>query len=83
MFILENGEEANLYLDNRLLMRMTDANSRLCTYLVPLTKGFYPLRLESFHKNEGYKLKLSYLTPGNMHTKNGIPIPLNLQYGQN
>ncbi|MBB5645342.1 alpha/beta hydrolase-fold protein [Pedobacter cryoconitis] len=83
MFILENGEEANLYLDNRLLMRMTDANSQLCTYLVPLTKGFYPLRLESFHKNEGYKLKLSYLTPGNMHTKNGIPIPLNLQYGQN
>ncbi|WP_367867270.1 alpha/beta hydrolase-fold protein [Pedobacter sp. WC2423] len=81
IFILENGEEANLYLCNRLLMRITDSNSKLCTYMVPLTKGFYPFRIESFHKEEGYKLKLSYLTPGITHKKNGIPIPLDLQYG--
>ncbi|WP_111633290.1 alpha/beta hydrolase-fold protein [Pedobacter cryoconitis] len=83
MFILENGEEANLYLGNHLLMRMTDSTNQLCTYLVPLNKGFYSLRLESFQKKEGYKLKLSYLTPSIMQTKNGVAIPLELQYGRN
>lgn len=81
IFILENGEEANFYLGNRLLMKMTAVNSQLCTYIVPLKKGFYPIRLESFHKDEGYKLKLSYLTPSTIFTKNGISIPFNLQYG--
>ncbi|AMP98498.1 hypothetical protein AY601_1583 [Pedobacter cryoconitis] len=81
IFILENGEEANFFLGKRLLMRMTTSNNQLCTYIVPLKKGFYPIRLESFHKNDGYKLKLTYLTPSTIPTKNAGSIPLNLQYG--
>ncbi|MBB5636853.1 putative alpha/beta superfamily hydrolase [Pedobacter cryoconitis] len=80
VFILEDGEEAKLYLGNKLLMKMTAPNNQFSSYIVPLTKGFYPLRLESYHQKQGYKLKLSYMTPGMMQHINFIPIPLDLQY---
>jgi len=52
------------------------------TYMLPLTKGFYPFKIEYLHKKEDFKLSFAYLTPGIMNTKNPIPIPLEMQYNK-
>jgi len=81
MFILDADKDSKLYLNNQLLIRWKGSYSnRTDSYILPLQKGFYPFRLEYLHKIEDFKLKLSYLTPGIMDTKNPIPIPLDLQY---
>lgn len=81
IFILDADKGSKLYLDNQLLIKWEGSYSnRTYSYILPLKKGFYPLRLEYLHKNEDFKLRLSYLTPGIMNTKNPIPIPLDLQY---
>ena len=47
------------------------------SYVVPLEKGFYPMRSEYFQKEGGAEISLIYVTPGTMEP---IPIPLSLQY---
>lgn len=84
IFVLDADKDSKLYLNNRLLIRWNGSyNSRTYSYILPLEKGFYSLRLEYLHKNEDFKLKLSYVTPGIMNNKNPIPIPVNLQYSHN
>jgi len=81
IFVLDADKDSKLYLDNRLLIRWNGSySSRTDSYILPLEKGFYPLRLEYLHKNEDFKLKLTYLTPSTINTKNPVPIPLDLQY---
>jgi hypothetical protein len=58
-----------------------DYTRRNYSCIIPLTKGFYPLRLEYYHRNQDFKLDWGYITPGNMAAKTPIPIPLELQYG--
>lgn len=83
IFVLDADTDSKLYLNNQLLIRWNGSNSnRTSSYLLPLKKGFYPLRLEYLHKNEEFKLKLGYATPGSIKTRNVIPIPVNLQYSQ-
>jgi len=50
--------------------------------IVPLRKGFYPVRLAYFHQNPDFKLNLVYITPANSAAKNAVPVPLALQYGK-
>lgn len=50
------------------------------TYILPLQKGFYPLRLEYLHQKEDFKLGLVYLTPSTMDSKDPVPIPVDLQF---
>ena len=52
-------------------------NGAFQTYAVPLLKGFYPFRLEYFHKEGRPGLELVYITPGN---NNADPIAAALQY---
>lgn len=81
MFILEADKNSRLYLGDKLLMQWDGNYNRLAyTYILPLSKGFYPFRLEYLHKKEDFKLRLQYLTPGIMNTKNPIPIPFEAQY---
>ncbi|MBB6108146.1 Predicted hydrolase of the alpha/beta superfamily [Mucilaginibacter lappiensis] len=80
IFILDSDKGSKLYLDNKLLMKWDGSYNQPCTYILPLAKGFHALRLEYFHKYEGFKLKLSYLTPSILNTKKPIEIPLDLQY---
>lgn len=83
IFILNADKGSKLYLNNQLLIKWEGSyNDRTYTYILPLEKGFYPFRLEYLHKNEDFTLKLAYLTPGIMNTKEPVPIPLNLQYSQ-
>jgi len=49
-------------------------------YMVPLEKGFYPFRVEYFHKRGGNDLEPVYLKP---EGKEDFPIPLELLYSRN
>lgn len=81
IFVMDADKDSKLYLNNKLLIRWEGSYSnRTYSYILPLQKGFYPFRLEYRHKNEDFKLKLSYLTPGILNTKDPIPIPVDFQY---
>jgi hypothetical protein len=81
VFVLEADKNSKLYLGNALLIQWDgNYNRRSNSYILPLKKGFYPLRIEYLHKNEDFKLKMSYLTPSAMETKNLIAIPPEAQY---
>jgi hypothetical protein len=83
IFVLDADTDSKLYLNNQLLIRWEDANNnRTCSYILPLKKGFYPLRLEYLHKHEDINLKLLYTTPTSVKTRSVIPIPLRLQYSR-
>ncbi|WP_184546952.1 alpha/beta hydrolase-fold protein [Mucilaginibacter sp. FT3.2] len=83
LFILDADKGSKLYVGNKLLIQWDgNYNQRTFTYILPLAKGFYPLRIEYLHKKEDFKLKLSYLPPGVMDTKNITPIPVALQYNR-
>lgn len=80
-FDADNGSK--LYIGNKSLIEWNgDSNRRTYSCLVPLSKGFYPLRIEYLHQHEDFKLKWSYLTPGTMETKKPAPVPVDLQYSQ-
>ena len=81
MFIFEADKNSKLYVGNKLLMEWDGNYSRrIYTYLLPLSKGYYPIRVEYLHNKEDFKLKLTYLTPEIMNKKRPIPIPLDMQF---
>ncbi|MCF6403066.1 PA14 domain-containing protein [Chitinophaga filiformis] len=81
IFVLDADKGSKLYINNQLLIRWEGSYSnRTYSYVLPLQKGYYPFRLEYLHKNEDFKLRLSYLTPGILNTKEPIPIPSDVQY---
>ncbi|MDR3712741.1 MAG: PA14 domain-containing protein [Puia sp.] len=83
IFFLQADKDSKLYLDNKLLMQW-EGNYDQGTYscILPLSKGFYPFRIEYLHKNKDFRLGWVWLTPGIMNTKNPIPIPVEAQYSQ-
>jgi predicted alpha/beta superfamily hydrolase len=83
LFYLEADKNSKLYLGNKLLIQW-DGNytRRGYTYILPLSKGFHPFRIEYLHKNEDFKLRMNYLTPSTIDTKNLVPIPSDVQYSQ-
>jgi hypothetical protein len=52
------------------------------SFIAPLKKGFYPIRIEYFQKEGGRRLIFKYLPPENIIKKNPINIPFNIQYGR-
>ena len=84
MFLMNADKDSKLYLGNRLLIQWNgNYKRRTNSYILPLKKGFYPFRIEYLNKNEDFKLKFTYLTPGIMNTKDPIPIPVEVQYSKN
>jgi hypothetical protein len=48
-FIIRAGKGLRAWIDKKLIMQWDDnANGAVFTYLVPLSKGFYPVKMESF-----------------------------------
>ena len=78
-FVIDADDGAKFYLKNKLLIDYdgTHGNRTSQTFLVPLKKGFYPIRLEYFQKDKGMDLRLKYLIPG---SKEPIDIPTELLY---
>lgn len=82
LFGLASDDGSKLYINNRLLIDhdgLHDNNSAK-SYILPLQKGFYPIRVEYFQKDGDYDLQLLYLTPGISDIKKIVPIPFELQY---
>ncbi len=78
-FGIDADDGAKLYLKNKLLIDYDGIHSSRFsqTFLVPLKKGFYPIRLEYFQKDKGMDLRVKYLIPG---SKEPIDIPKELLY---
>jgi hypothetical protein len=68
-----------LFLGDKLIIDNDGVHSTesVKSFVLPLKKGFYPIRLEYFQKDESSSLQLLYLTPG---TQNPTTIPFNYQY---
>ncbi|MBT1686338.1 alpha/beta hydrolase-fold protein [Dawidia soli] len=83
IFLLEGDKGTKFYLGDRLLMQWDGGYTRrVDSYIVPLQKGFYPVRIEYLHKKEDFKLRVGHLTPSRIETKDPQPIPDAVQYRQ-
>jgi hypothetical protein len=61
-----SDDGGKLYLKDKLIINndgLHDAENPH-SFLIPLKKGFYPVRLEYFQKGGGSDLKLKYVVPG-------------------
>jgi hypothetical protein len=81
IFVIDADDGAKLYFKNKLVINYdgshTDRKSQ--TYLLPLKKGFYPIRVEYFQKEGSMDLRFGYIIPG---SKEPIPIPLAVEYNR-
>jgi len=85
IFALASDDGSKFYLGNKLLIDndgLHDGNDYK-SYIVPLKKGFYPVRLEYFQKDGGSSLRLVYIPPAMVSTDHPTPasIPQEQQYG--
>jgi predicted alpha/beta superfamily hydrolase len=81
IFLLDSDDGSKLFLGDNLLIDYdgTHGNGKPKTYLIPLQKGFYPVRLEYFQQGGGAQLVLQYVPPGEEKPQ---PIPSELLYGK-
>ena len=81
IFVLDSDDGSKLFLGDNLLIDYDGmhGNGKPKTYLVPLEKGFYPVRLEYFQQGGGAQLALHYVLPGEEQPQ---PIPFERQYGK-
>jgi hypothetical protein len=85
IFGLISDDGSRLYLDGKLLIDDDGLHgAEVKSYIVPLQKGFFPLRLEYFQKDGDRQLSLVYLTPTSMHSAhpNPSPIPFVAQFSE-
>jgi hypothetical protein len=80
---MSSDDGSKVYLGDKLIIDLDGlhGDDLARSYIVPLKKGFYPLRIEYFQKEGGRKLELVYVTPDNIVKKRPTPIPYALQYG--
>jgi hypothetical protein len=79
IFYVQATKGSKLYIGGKLLVQWDD-NRTVRSFLVQLSKGFYPLRMEYFGKTQDFNLLLYYLTPGKPNTNDPVAIPLDVQY---
>lgn len=73
---LEADKNSRLYLNNRMLIDWQGSYTETtASYMVPLKKGFYPIRITYFHQIQDFKLQFAYITPSGLKTKNGGTVP--------
>ncbi len=85
MFGIGGGDkDTKMYIDHKLLVNFTSDGESGQDIIVPLSKGFYPFRIEYLRKKDTwYDLDWQQiLTPGIMESQNSIHIPVIQQYGQ-
>ncbi len=83
-FFAKAGKGSKLWIDGKLIMNWDDNEKReVFTYLMPLSKGFYPVRIESFDKKDDYNLLFYYQTPGMVVSGDPIQVPFDVEYNTN
>ena len=83
IFVLDSDDGSKFFLGNNLLITYDGLHGSGSpkTYILPLAKGFYPIRLEFFQKAGGANLGLAYVLPGD-GAPAPIPIPVEFQYSK-
>jgi predicted alpha/beta superfamily hydrolase len=83
VFIVDSDDGAKLYIDDTLLIDHDGLHGRgePGSYIIPLQKGFYPIRIEYFQAEQDYGLDLYYVTPV-MAEPRPVPIPADVRYGR-
>ena len=78
-FGLDSDDGSKLFLNNQLLINNDGLHGmgNFKSYVVPLQKGFYPVRIEFFQREGGSDLQVLYLTPG---SDRPAPIPYSQQF---
>jgi len=72
---------SKLYIGDKLLIDWADNyTGQYYSYLLPLSKGFYPVRIEYFSKKANFNLMLGYLTPSKIGASDPIQIPWDVLY---
>ncbi len=84
IFGLGSDDGCKVYLNDKVIIDLDGLHDGDIerSYIVPLKKGFYPLRIEYFQKEGGRKLDFVYVTPDNIAKKKITPIPYALRYGK-
>lgn len=74
LFATVTGNGARLYLGNEIIIdeNAIHSSETAGSFIVPLERGFYPVRLEYFQKDADPDLQFVYLKPG---TDNPVPVP--------
>jgi hypothetical protein len=82
LFALVSNDGSKLLLGDKLIIDNDGVRSTesVKSFILPLEKGFYPVRIEYFQKDEGSVLQLFYLEPG---TENPTRFPFRYQYHEN
>lgn len=81
VFILDSDDGAKIYLNNDVILANDGlhAMGNTQTYMLPLQKGFYPVRLEYFQRGGGRGLVVLYIPP---RQQQPIPVPFELLYSK-
>ena len=81
VFGLDSDDGSKLYLGNQLLINHDGlhGSGNDQSFVVPLEKGFYPIRLEFFQKEGGMNLNLIYVPPS-VGAPHPSQIPIEVQY---
>lgn len=80
-FFARAGKGTKIWVDGKLIMHWDDNDKHeYFTYMLPLTKGFYPVRIESYDKKEDFSFLLYYMTPGMSPAGDPIPVPFDREY---
>ena len=79
IFALVSKDGSKLFLGDKLILDNDGVHSApsVRSFVLPLEKGFYPVRVEYFQKEGGGVLQLLYVSPD---SKNATQIPLRYQY---
>jgi predicted alpha/beta superfamily hydrolase/sugar lactone lactonase YvrE len=79
VFALGSDDGSKLYLGTKMIIDNDGLQSEESykSFILPLEKGFYPIRLEYFQKDKNYGLQFIYLVPG---TDNAKSVPLKFLY---
>jgi hypothetical protein len=79
VFALVSKDGSKLFLGDKLILDNDGIHSvpSVKSFVLPLEKGFYPVRVEYFQKEEGSVLQLYYVEPG---TENAIRFPFRYEY---
>lgn len=81
-FAIVSNDGAKLFLGNKLIIDNdgVHATESVKSFVLPLKKGFYPVRAEYFQKDESSVFQLLYL---NIETMNATNFPFKFQYNMN
>ena len=82
MFFFNADKKSRLLIGGKPLMQWDGGYTHPTdTYILPLSKGFYPFTIEYLHQKEDFRLRFSYLTPS-LFKANADPtaIPFESQY---